>query len=173
MPLFIITGERDSGKTTYCERHLLGQGGKHREGVLLKKVFRNGECVGYDAFRIGGGQEVAFTRRSDREPEGWDAVEWVGPYSVSRGGKQAANRWIRKAFASDPSGLIIDEVGPLETAGGGLAASVSYVLSRITPERELFLVVRRSWLDPVVRCFSIQDHRLISVPRAQETRGAL
>jgi nucleoside-triphosphatase THEP1 len=164
MPLFIITGDRDSGKTSYCERHLLGQAGKPRGGVLLKKVFRDGECVGYDAARIGMGQQVAFTRRFDREPEGWDEVERVGPYTVSGRGKHAANDWIREAFLSSPAGLIIDEVGPLETTRGGLAASVTWVLSRITPERELFLVVRRSWLDPVVHRFAIREHRLICIP---------
>ncbi len=164
MPLFIITGERDSGKTTYCEKVLLGQDGQNRRGVLLKKVFRHGECVGYDAFRIGGGEKVAFTRLSHEKPEGWDEVERVGPYSVSGAGKETANRWIRQAFFADMAGLIIDEIGPLETVGGGLAPSLSYVVSRISPERELFLVVRRSWLDNVVCCFSIRDYRLIQIP---------
>jgi nucleoside-triphosphatase THEP1 len=164
MPVFIITGVQDSGKTTYCERDLLVQPGTPRSGVLLKKVFRGGECIGYDAVRIGVDQKAAFTRRFDREPEGWDAVERVGPYTVSGSGKHAANGWIRNAFSSGSGGLIIDEVGPLETAGGGLAVSVAYTLSHITPERELFLVVRCSWLDIVVRCFAIREYRQICIP---------
>ena len=164
MPLFIITGAIDSGKTSYCERILLGRNGRKREGILLKKVFRNGECVGYDAFRIGMGQQVAFTRRKNREPEGWDPQERVGPFSVSGSGKEAANSWVLEAFSTGTAGLIVDEVGPLETAGNGLSASVSYVVDRISRERELFVVVRRSWLDTVVRYFSIKDYRLICIP---------
>ena len=164
MPLFIITGAIDSGKTTYCERILLGHNGTKREGVLLKKVFRHDECVGYDAFRIGRGQQVAFTRRTDREPKGWDPLERVGPFSVSRSGKETANNWVLEAYSTGTVGLIVDEVGPLETAGGGLSDSVSYVVNRISRERELFVVVRRSWLDTVVRYFSIKDYRLICIP---------
>ena len=164
MALYIITGAIDSGKTTYCERILLGHSGRKREGVLLKKVFRHDECVGYDAFRIGRGHQVAFTRRRDREPEGWDPLERVGPFSVSRSGKETANRWVLEAFSTGTVGLIVDELGPLETAGGGLSDSVSYVMNRISRERELFVVVRRSWLDTVVSYFSIKDYRLICIP---------
>jgi len=41
---------------------------------------------------------------------------------------------------------------------------VSYIVNRISRERELFVVVRRNWLDTVVRYFSIKDYRLICIP---------
>ena len=124
MAVFIVTGERDAGKTSYCERALLGQPGAPRAGVLLRKAFRAGRCIGYDAVRIGAEETLPFTRRLGDEPPGWDAVERVGPYSVSARGKRAATEWVRAACARPGVGLIIDEVGPLETAGGGLAEAV-------------------------------------------------
>lgn len=163
MTVFIVTGERDAGKTTYCERALLGQPGKPRAGVLLRKAFRGGRCIGYDAVRIGASEMLPFTRRIGDEPSGWDAVQRVGPYSVSDRGRRAADDWVRAACSLPEVGLIIDEVGPLETGGGGLAEAVRYALGRLGPDRELFLVVRRSWLQPVVSCFRIPQHRLIEV----------
>lgn len=164
MQVIIITGAIDCGKTSYCERELIGEDKERFRGILLKKVMRGGTTLGYDAHDIGGGRSCPFTRRLGCEPALWREAEHVGCFSVSAEGKQTANRWLREALAANPEALIIDEVGPLETAGGGLAASVRRCLKAAPPGLKLYLVVRRSRLDQVRACFALQRARLISLP---------
>jgi nucleoside-triphosphatase THEP1 len=166
MQVIIITGAVDSGKTTYCRTELAASGRAGVRGLLLLKVMEQGMTVGYDAREIGGARSIAFARRLGNEPSGWREVERVGCYSVSRGGKEAANRWLEEALAADPEVLIIDEVGPLETAGGGLAASVRRCLASDRPGLTVYLVVRINWLDQVRACFDLRGARLLSIPRS-------
>jgi len=164
MQVIIITGAIDSGKTTYCRTELAAAGLEGVRGLLLMKVMEQGMTVGYDAREIGGEGSTPFARRLGNEPPGWREAERVGCYSVSRSGKEAANRWIEEALASDPEVLIIDEVGPLETAGGGLAASVRRCLASDRPDLTIYLVVRTNWLDHVRACFDLHGARLLSLP---------
>jgi nucleoside-triphosphatase THEP1 len=160
----IITGAIDSGKTSYCERELAARGEKSTRGILLKKVFRAGEAVGYDAHDIGSRRRAGFARRLGRLPAGWREAERVGCFSISRAGKASANRWLAEALAASPGELIIDEVGPLETRGGGLAASVRLCLEADPPGLTLYLVVRSGWLDQVRAAFALQRARLLPLP---------
>jgi nucleoside-triphosphatase THEP1 len=164
MQVIIITGAVDSGKTSYCQRELVAGGNRRCRGLLLKKVMPAGNSIGYDAHDIGSGRSIAFTRRLGEEPAGWRQAERVGCFSVSAPGKEAANRWLEEALAAKPRVLIIDEVGPLETGGGGLAASVRRCLEAAPPGLQLYLVVRRHWVDEVRDCFGLQRARLLPLP---------
>lgn len=158
--LIIVTGEVDSGKTSWCLSFVKGNSGY--DGVLLRKVFQANRRIGYDAFRISSGRTVPFSRLRRAEPPEWRPTEYIGPFTVSEGGKHAANRWLIEALDSPSRGLIVDEIGPLELEGGGLAESVRSVLEDGSPRR-LILVVRRSCLAQVVEEFSFTEHRLVEI----------
>ena len=166
--LVLLTGEVDSGKTSWCLAYVQAHPGC--DGVLLQKVFRGGRrggCrVGYDAQRIASGSRVPFARRVGAELAGWREAERVGEFSVSASGKRRANRWLLEALSRVPRTLIVDEIGPLELAGGGLAASLGPVLAegRGPPGGELILVVRRRCLTQVVERFGLRGCRLIELP---------
>lgn len=166
--LLILTGGIDSGKTSWCLAHVQAHPGC--DGVLLRKVLsggrRGGGRVGYDAQRIASGSRVPFARRVGAELAGWREAERVGEFSVSAAGKRMANRWLLEALARAPRTLIVDEIGPLELAGGGLVESLGPVLAdrACPPEGELILVVRRHCLTQVVDRFGLRGYRLIELP---------
>jgi nucleoside-triphosphatase THEP1 len=142
--LTLLTGEVDSGKTSWCLSFLEAHPGY--DGLLLKKVYQSGRRIGYDAVRISSGQTVPFSRLK----------------GSSEQGRNAANRWLVEALDSSACGLIVDEIGPLEIEGGGLAEAVRFVLENGS-SRSLILVVRRGCLELVIQRFSLPEHRLVEL----------
>ncbi len=171
MAVIIITGDIDSGKTSWCRRKPAEEGTQNLDSVLLVKVFASGARVGYDAVRISSGETVPFTRRDGFCPENWDPEERIGLFSISRSGKEAANCWVCEAAANRD--LIIDEVGLLELRGSGLAEGIHRALETAGQEassdetvpgkRDVYLVVRKSCLEEVCRVFQISNYRLITI----------
>jgi len=156
----LLTGGVDSGKTSWCLAYCRENPGW--DGVLLRKVYREGRRIGYDAVRISSGQTLPFSRQAGGEPPNWRAADRVGSFSVSEYGKQTANRWLLEALGSPARGLLIDEIGPLELEGGGLAEGVQAVL-RDKALRSLTLVARRSCLEEVIRRYRLTDYRLVEL----------
>jgi len=161
--LTILTGAIDSGKTSWCLAFARSHPGA--DGVLLKKVFRGGRRVGYDALRLATGRRAAFARLAGAEPAGFQTVERVGAFNIGRAGRRAANRWLLEALQSGAKVLIVDEIGPLELAGGGLADSIPAVLAS-SSVRHLILVVRRGCLEQAIERFRLPEHRRLELPGA-------
>ncbi len=153
--LFIITGTRGVGKSTFC-RHLVnlaGQVGWQVSGVLSPAVFENGQKIGIDVIdlRTGEQRRLAGPRQAG-QPAGtglatqqWqfdaDAVIW-------------GNAVLQKAVPCDL--LIVDELGPLEFEWGegwpaGLAAldSGQYRWGVVVIRPELLEAARRRWVSSV------------------------
>jgi molybdopterin-guanine dinucleotide biosynthesis protein A len=158
--LTLLTGEVDSGKTSWCLS--FSKANPDYDGVLLRKVYQAGRRIGYDAVRIASGQALPFSRLEGSEPPSWRPAERVGPFSVSEEGKHAANRWLLEALHSPARGLIVDEIGPLELVGRGLAEAAHSVLQD-DASRSLILVVRRSCLEQVIRRYRLAEHRLVEL----------
>ena len=159
MSLVIITGQIDCGKTTWCRERLLVREGSW-DGILCLKVLAAGRRVGYDALRFCGGESLPLLRCAGCEPPGWEAGERVGIFSASVRGLRTANRWLREAARGPAAGLLIDELGPLELAGGGLAQGVRFALGRTSPSRTIYLVVRGSCLELINVAFGLRGAEL-------------
>jgi len=158
--LIVVTGAIDSGKTSWCSS--FSDAHRDFDGLLLRKVFQGDRRIGYDAVRLCSRAIIPFSRLKREEPPGWHAAEAVGPFTISEEGRQAANRWLLEALDSEARGLMIDEIGPLEIGGGGLAKAVRRVLEDRIP-RPLVLVVRRDCLVRAIAAFGLPDHRLVEV----------
>jgi len=158
--LTLLTGKVDSGKTTWCVS--FNKANPDCDGVLLRKIYRAGRRIGYDAVRVASGETLPFSRLKGAEPPNWHPAECVGPFSVSAEGKQAANRWLLEALGSPARDLIVDEIGPLELEGGGLAEAVMAVLQD-DASRSLILVVRRSCLEQLIRQYRLAEYRLVEL----------
>jgi nucleoside-triphosphatase THEP1 len=158
--LTLLTGEVDSGKTTWCAS--FSQANPGCDGILLRKIYQAGRRIGYDAVRVATGKTLPFSRLKGAEPPNWHPAECVGSFSVSAEGKQAANRWLLEALGSLARGLIVDEIGPLELEGGGLAEAVQAVLQD-DASCNLILVVRRSCLEQLIRQYQLAEYRLVEL----------
>jgi nucleoside-triphosphatase THEP1 len=137
--IMIMTGPVRSGKTSYLAgvatdltRRRIGA-----SGFLSPAAFEGGRQIGYDLSVLGRETPIPYIRAAG-EP-GW---ERVGPYYFIPEALEVARREIRESRERDL--LIVDELGPLELAGGGLWGVLEPVLSGAA--RRCLLVVRESCL---------------------------
>ncbi len=166
MALIIVTGDIDSGKTTWCKEVLLKQN-PGSDGILLIKRMTGNNFIGYDAFRILNGDTVPFARRVGLEPQDWQTEEKIGNFSISQKGKKTANRWIYEAASRNC--IVIDEVGYLEVRGGGLYESVQYIINQVE-RKDIFLVVQLRCIDQVCSAFQIKNYRVLSASTIPHTK---
>jgi nucleoside-triphosphatase THEP1 len=163
MEILFISGDRNSGKTSWAKEHLAGTPGIR--GVLLTKEFtgEKGELFrGYNAMDLETGRTVPFARLKLHLPEGWKEKEHFGPFSFSVDGFEEARQWIEKGISSDS--LIIDEIGPMELEGRGFSAILSYILNtKQNTLNHLYLIVRTYLVQAVQEVFKITPDRIIQV----------
>ena len=154
--IFILTGEVNSGKTTllakWVEKYL--SEGRYVGGVLAPANWDGGKKVSYDVLDIGSG-----TRRLLASTKPLPDAEQFGRFWFSKGGLSFAESALERLNGDFEVG-IIDEIGPLELAGGGLAKGISAVLRH--PPEKLVLVVRNSLVSQVVRKFRIGNYQILT-----------
>jgi len=155
----IVTGPIDSGKTTWCRE--LAAANPGCAGLLLLKVYLQGERIGYDALRLPAGDPLPFARIGRQEPPDWIVAERVGPFSISAAALRAANAWLTEA-AARPALIIVDEVGPLELAGGGLSPGLRAVLAS-SLSRKVYVVIRGDCVEAACRSLGITRYTLVDV----------
>jgi nucleoside-triphosphatase THEP1 len=157
--LIIVTGSVDSGKTSWCRE--LAAANPGCAGVMLLKVYMKGERIGYDALRLPAGDRLPFARVEGHEPSGWIVAQRVGPFSISSAGLKAANAWLIEA-ARQPVDIIVDEVGPLELAGGGFDPGLRVVLASPL-QRKLYVTIRSDCVQAVCDRFGMASCRLVEI----------
>jgi len=133
----IVTGSIGAGKTTAALQfaELWRASNRTVGGVASPRVLDQGETVGYKVRDLRSGQEMQFC---SAQPPGIPFRRFF----FSPQGLAFAN----EVLTRDAQGLdvvVIDEVGPLELAGGGLCPGVHQVLSGRSP---LLVTVRPSLL---------------------------
>jgi nucleoside-triphosphatase THEP1 len=80
---------------------------------------------------------------------------------MSSAGLRAANAWLHGAAQQSPR-IIVDEVGPLELAGGGLSPGLRAVLASPLGGR-LYIVIRSDCLQAACGRFGISDYALVDL----------
>lgn len=155
----IITGAKDSGKTSWCRRNLTDV-----DGVLSLKVIASDICVGYDALRISSGETLPFLRKAAQRSIPPDENEWIGSYFILPHTLADAERWIQEAVDGPGSGVVIDEIGKLEAQGGGFAPILRKLLVKKVA-KHLYLVVRKDLVTIISKYFCLQDTEVITVDK--------
>lgn len=145
--IIILTGPIQTGKTTALRRAFGDPGGLSARGVLQPVIGgrRHALCL-----------ESGETRLLESQADS-DTVH-VGRFAFSA----ATLAWARACIDGAPSSeawLVIDEVGPLELRGDGLAESVRVATGRARRPGgpRLLLVVREGLVGSVVRAFGLHE----------------
>jgi len=148
--IFVLTGEKDSGKTTLVEElsRKLKNDGYVIGGILQLKVMRNRERLGYDLFDIRTQKRIPLCR-IDAPDKGITA----GPFKFYPDAIQFGRDALSISVIKECEIAIIDEVGPLELQDSGWAESLSNILHSY--QGKVFLVIRESSLQDVLTQFSI------------------
>jgi iron complex transport system ATP-binding protein len=153
--LILLTGDKHSGKTSLL-RSWLSDLKKERipvSGYLNQAVWKNKKITGYDLVDIEKESITPFLRRSGEK--NW---EKTGEFTlVPAGMKQACDILERKSGQV----CIVDEIGPLEIAGEGIAPVLWKILR--DPELTYVLVARRKILWDVIRKLGAQSPVLVDL----------
>ncbi len=138
--ILILTGSVQSGKTRFLSGVVsdLDRARTVVSGYISPAVYESGRLIGYDLSILGREKPLPFLRK-----HGPPRRERIGPYSFLPEALREARRTIRESRPGDL--LVVDEVGPLELAGGGVWAPLQEVLA--SPARRCLLVVRAACLE--------------------------
>lgn len=158
--LFIITGPRGAGKTTFC-RHFIDlarQAGRQVAGIVCPAVFENGQKVAIEAEALATGLRLrlATAREPDQPKTNVSTRRWFFEAKVLAWG----NRMLQQAVPCEV--LIVDELGPLEfeqgqgwTAGLKAIDSGEYRWGLVVIRPELLAPARQRW--PTAKTISITE----------------
>jgi nucleoside-triphosphatase THEP1 len=151
MRIHLLSGPIRSGKTTQLRRwataHPAARG-------LLMPTDAHGRRYFLD---LGSGLQWPALAR----PGQWPVVR-IGRFHFAPAAFAWANAALQGAAAAGPDWLVVDEIGPLELRGEGLAPALRAMLAAPQLPANLVLVVRAGLADQVWQCFDLQ--RWPSVP---------
>jgi nucleoside-triphosphatase THEP1 len=149
----IITGERDSGKTSYL-RYLV-KGSKFFNGFLeSKKYDENGKFLGYDLIDIETEEKFEFIT-IDLTREGTRLDKFIILEEGAKKGKDIILSGINKEKI-----LVVDEVGQLEIDGGLFHKEI---VKAMKSGIEMYITVRKELLNEFIEKFELssRDYKLI------------
>jgi nucleoside-triphosphatase THEP1 len=160
--IIILSGRVHGGKTTLIQKSLSrwASRGLRFGGFLSLCVRAEGGAAEYDFLDLKDGRRLPFLRRAG-EPD-W---EHIGAYYFVPQTLDIARAVIRAAGPDEV--LIVDEVGPLELAHGGLWPALSEVVFK--PGHKTLLVAREDILEDLFRLLGTTMPLIIDVgdPNAQ------
>lgn len=152
MKIAVITGGRGSGKSTLLAGTLkaAARPGLRIAGILAPSAVESGRRVGYDLQDLSGGGRVPLARRLADEAGGDRPV----PFSFFPEGLDAGRRALSPRICSSADVIAVDEVGPLEIAGGGWAPCLTPLLE-LSGCRHVW-VVRSRLLERIQQVFGFE-----------------
>ncbi|MGD2252331.1 MAG: nucleoside-triphosphatase [Anaerolineales bacterium] len=168
-PLTLISGERESGKTSLCASILAAyhkQAGDlaQASGVLSPAVIVDGVKTGIDALSVASGERRPLARLRSESSHGLMTQNWDF--------EEATIDWVNSLLreTGETELLIVDELGPLELARGeGFMAAIPMLQ---TGSYRMALAVVRSELLPSARKI-LPVSGVIEIRRLAEVESAV
>ena len=136
----IITGEIDSGKTSYLKK--LYEKDSKGDGILSLKHYEADRCIGYDLFHLKSKEQVVFIRLKSQLLGSWNEKLKIGKYSFSCEGFAFAEKVLKNI---DEGPVYIDEIGPLEILDK--KGFYKRLKELINQNIDLFITIRSTLID--------------------------
>lgn len=145
----IITGERNSGKTSFIKKML--ESGLNAKGFMTVSLDE-----GKDVLYL---QDIASgKKRLLMETSCW-RKNGIGRYRFY----PATFEWAEKKLSSVSSGtIVLDEIGRLELKERGFDSLMKKLLCK---DVELYISVRKDYIENVVEHYGLSSYQLIDVKR--------
>ncbi len=153
--IYILTGERNSGKTS-----------------LLKELLRKKEnCFGILQVTIN--KKRFLYNISNKKyyaleiEENSDATSSVGRFHFSKSAFIRANNEILSGVRKSHELIIIDEVGPLELQEGGHYDLITKLL-KLNADQKLLFVIRANLIDLIIQKLKIEPIVIFRMPLSSD-----
>jgi len=159
--LTLLVGPIDSGKTSFLRRWY--QTWRWGDGVLSAKRFADSTLIGYDLERLSTGEICPWARVVGGEPAGWQTWLAIGPFRMRREGYCFVETAVDEVLATRQGPMILDEVGPLELAGEGIAPLLQRLLALRQPT---LAAIRESCLSEFLLRFPTEAPRIVRFQEA-------
>jgi len=153
--IFIITGEINSGKSSYLIS--LYHKNKTGDGFYNRKIFIASTYIGQEIVHLSTGITCPFSYRLDYIPEHWDELYTYQDYSFSRSGLFFCTE-IMNHMMNNSQPSYIDEIGPLELQEKGLYEDFQLLLQT---KKDIYVVIRNRCLSDVLSKFEIDDYVIL------------
>lgn len=154
----IITGDKNSGKSTYLKNWYLQD--RTGSGIISEKTFLGESHIGYDILFLPGKKKLPLCRLPQYTEDllGNDFIQQGRYLFCSLTFKTVENKL--KEELNEESVLWLDEVGFLELYGYGYAKIIDEAQRR---HIQLRITVRESLLDKILHKFRLTDCRIITL----------
>ena len=140
-----------TGKTTLLEQIHKRQGGG---GFSLPKFIVNNQFKGYWIKDLNTGEKTEFALTETTNGH----LYKLGRFYFLPQGMAFARRIYKKAIEEKKKYFFIDEIGPLELEDKGFS---SIFRDALTSFENIYVVVRASCLDDIIREFGLKDYKLV------------
>lgn len=150
--IYIITGPVNSGKSTHLASiyDKLQKG----DGFYMKKIFDGSLYKGQEIIRLATKAKIPFSYITKYIPENWDEAYQYKNYSFSR----SALKFAEDIFIKNFNPAFLDELGPIELAGGGFHEIFNKLLKT---DKDIYTVVRYECLFEIIDKFNIIDYVIL------------
>jgi nucleoside-triphosphatase THEP1 len=165
-PVYILTGETGSGKTTFLlqlVRNLKPY--LTIAGFAAVSVPEGGTRGRYDLLDLASGMSLPLA--SANSPWGWTSP---GRYAFNPEAVRMGRRILEDALTESTDLIAVDEIGPFELAGKIWADPLTRLLQR--PHPSVLLVVRQSLVTPVKQKWSLEDAVILDILRIHPDEAA-
>ncbi len=157
--IYIVTGPINSGKTAWVLRDFNNHPGA--DGFACKKVYVEGQHIGYDLFHLPTALSCAFIRNPGCLPPDWEESALLdNRYSFSSAGLLFARHLTQNAILNNVGRFYLDEAGPLELNDKGFNHLLEALLGA---QIDLVIVVREALVQPIIEKYQIAAPVIIRV----------
>lgn len=155
----IISGEKQSGKTTYLVNFLKTKNADRQiyEGFVAIGTFKDGIRNSFSLMDISTNEKMRFMHTEPIQNANQQGKFYINPEGIVFG-----ENILRKAFSSDCKGVVIDEIGPLELNNEGWARQFKLLLNT---DKEIVITVRTSLIQRVVSFFELKSFKVINIQK--------
>jgi len=160
-PLFILTGERASGKTTFLMRliQILNSKGLQPEGFYAIGHWQNNQRSRFELVNITTNNRLLLCKTETETNWPYHQPYYFNPEAIREG-----NDILKLTVKKNADIIIIDEVGKLEIKGFIWHQSLKKLSKQM--DKPMLWVIRKTFIKETLKTFGISHSTIIDIKQS-------